>query len=62
MQLKIREELAQTHRCIDANQESTKCENHPNILPLIGRLGRSLTSLLSSLKHEVHTTPNKMKT
>jgi hypothetical protein len=34
---------------IDANQEFTRCGN---ILPLFGRLGRSITSLLSSLRHE----------
>jgi hypothetical protein len=39
---------------IDANQGFTRCGNHPNILPLFGRLGRSLTSLLSSLRHEAH--------
>jgi hypothetical protein len=47
---------------IDANHECTMCENHPNILPLFRRLGRSLTSLLSYLGHKVHTTPSKMKT
>jgi hypothetical protein len=51
LQLKIGDELTQTQRCIDANQESTRCENHPNILPLFGRSGRSLTSLLSSHTH-----------
>jgi hypothetical protein len=39
---------------IDANQEFTRCGNHSNILPLFKRLGRSLTSLLSSLRHESH--------
>jgi hypothetical protein len=62
LQLKIGDELTQTHGCIDTNQESTRCGNHPNILPLFGRLGRPLTSLLSSLRHEAHTTPSKMKT
>jgi hypothetical protein len=42
----------QTHGCIDANQEFIRYENHPNILPLFERLGRFLTSLISSLKHE----------
>jgi hypothetical protein len=42
----------QTHGCIDANQKFTRYGNQPNILPLFGRLGRSLTSLLSSLRHE----------
>jgi hypothetical protein len=41
--------LIQKHNYIGANQEFTRCRNHPNILPLFGRLGRSLTSLLSSL-------------
>jgi hypothetical protein len=44
----------QTHGCIDVNQEFTRCGNHPNILPLFGRLERSLTSLISSLRHEAH--------
>jgi hypothetical protein len=39
---------------IDANQGFTMCGNHPNILPLFGRLGRPLTSLPSSLRHEAH--------
>jgi hypothetical protein len=30
------------------------CENHPNILPFFGKLGRSLTFLLSSLRYEAH--------
>jgi hypothetical protein len=62
LQLKIGDELTQTHICIDANQESTRYENHPSILPLFRRLGRSLSSLLSSLRHEAHTTPSKMNT
>jgi hypothetical protein len=62
LQLKIGEDLAQTQGCIDANQESTRCENHPNVLSLFGRLERSLTSLISSLRHEAYTTPSKMKT
>jgi hypothetical protein len=33
----------QTHVCIDANQKFTRCENHPNILPLFGGLEGSLT-------------------
>jgi hypothetical protein len=49
LQLKIGEDLAQTHGCIDANQESTRCENQPNISPLFRRSDISLTSLLSSL-------------
>jgi hypothetical protein len=32
---------------IDANQGFTMCGNHPNILPLFGRLGRPL-------RHEAH--------
>jgi hypothetical protein len=42
------------HSYIEANQMFTRCENHPDILPLFERLGRSLTSLLSSLRHEAH--------
>jgi hypothetical protein len=38
-----------THRYIDANPVFIRCGNHPYILPLFGRLGRSLTSLLSPL-------------
>jgi hypothetical protein len=62
MQLKIGDELTQTHGCIDANQESTRCGNQPNILLLFRRSGRSFTSLLSSLGYEAHTIPTKMKT
>jgi hypothetical protein len=58
----IGEDLAQTHGCIDVNQESTMCGNQPNILLLFGRLGRSLTSLLSSLGYKAHITPSKIKT
>jgi hypothetical protein len=54
LQLKIGDDSTQTHGCIDANQEFTRCENHLNILPLFGRLGKSLTSLISSLRHEAH--------
>jgi hypothetical protein len=46
---------------IDTNQGFTRCENHPNILPFFGRLGRSLTSLLSSLRYEAHPQLAKMK-
>jgi hypothetical protein len=52
----------QRHSYIDANQEFTKCRNQPNILPIFGRLGRSLTYLLSSLRHEAHPQLAKMKT
>jgi hypothetical protein len=52
----------QTHGSIDANQEFIRCGNQQNILPLFGRLRRSLTYLLFSLRHEAHTTPSKMKT
>jgi hypothetical protein len=62
LQLKIGEDLAQTHGCIDANKVSTRCGIHPDILPLFGRLGRYLTSLLSSLRHEAYTTPSKINT
>jgi hypothetical protein len=48
------DDLTQTHVCIDANQEFIRCGYHPNILSLFGRLGRSLTYLLSSLRHKAH--------
>jgi hypothetical protein len=44
---------------VDANQESTRYGNHPIILPLFERLRKTLTSLLSSLRYEAHTTPSK---
>jgi hypothetical protein len=49
LQHEIGDDLTQKHGYIDVNQEFTRCGNHPNILPLFGRLRRSLTSLLSSL-------------
>jgi hypothetical protein len=52
LQLKIWDDSTQKDNYIDANQEFTRCGNHPNILPLFGRLGRSFISLLSSLRHE----------
>jgi hypothetical protein len=33
----------QTHGCIDANQDFTRCGNHDNILPLFEGLEGSLT-------------------
>jgi hypothetical protein len=39
----------QKHNYIDVNKEFVRCENHANIFPPFGRLGRALTSLLSSL-------------
>jgi hypothetical protein len=62
LQLNKGDESTQKDSYIDANQEFTRCGNQPNIFLLFGRLGRSLTSLLSSLGHEAHTTPSKMKT
>jgi hypothetical protein len=59
LQRKIGDDSTQKDSYIDANQEFTRCGNHPNILPLFGRFGRSHTSLLSSLRHEAHTTPSK---
>jgi hypothetical protein len=50
LQLKEGEDLTQKHNYIEANQEFTRCGNHPNILPLFGRLERSLTSL----RYEAH--------
>jgi hypothetical protein len=52
LQLKIGDDSTQKDSYIDANQEFTRCENHPNIFPLFGWLERSLTSLLSSLWYE----------
>jgi hypothetical protein len=54
LQLKIGNDSTLKHGYIDANQKFIRCENHPNILPLFERLWRSLTSLLSSLRHEAH--------
>jgi hypothetical protein len=48
------DDSTQNDSYIDANQEFTRCENYPNILPLFGRLRRSLTSLLSSLTQEAY--------
>jgi hypothetical protein len=46
----VGDDSMEKHKYIDANQESTRYGNHPNILPLFRRLGRSLTSLW----HEAH--------
>jgi hypothetical protein len=54
LQLKIEEDWAQIYGWIDGNQVFIRCGNNLNILQLFGRLGRSLTSLLSSLLHEAH--------
>jgi hypothetical protein len=62
LQLNIGDYLTQTHGCIDTNEEFIRCRNHPNILPLFERLGRSLTSLLSFLRHEAHPHLSKIKT
>jgi hypothetical protein len=51
----------QKHGYIDVNQEFIRCENHTNILPLFGRLGRSLTPLLSSIRHKVQPHLAKQK-
>jgi hypothetical protein len=54
---KIGDLLTQTHCCFNANQESTRCGNHLNIIPLFGGLDGSFTfsPLLSySMKH-THT-------
>jgi hypothetical protein len=47
----------QTHRCIDANQEFTRCGNRHNILPLFEGLEGSLTlsHLLSHTMKHTHT-------
>jgi hypothetical protein len=46
----------QTHGCIDANKEFTRCENQPNILSLFRGLEGSLTfsPLLSYTKKHTH--------
>jgi hypothetical protein len=62
LQLKTEDYSIKKDIYIYANQESTRCGNHPIILPLFERSGRILTSLLSSLRHKAHTTPSKMKT
>jgi hypothetical protein len=62
LQLKTGDDSTQKDNYFDANQGFTMCESHPSILPLFGWSGRSLTSLLSSLGNEAHTTPSKMKT
>jgi hypothetical protein len=54
LQHKIGDDSTQKDSYIDVNQTFTRCGNHPNILPLFGRLRRSLTSLLSSLRDEAH--------
>jgi hypothetical protein len=54
LQLKIGDDLIQTHGCIDANLVFIRYGNPTNILPLFGRLGRSLYSLLSSPRQEAH--------
>jgi hypothetical protein len=44
---------------IDENKISTRCGNHPNILPLFGIFGRishNLSTLLLHLKHTPHLT------
>jgi hypothetical protein len=49
LHLKIGDDSTQKYGYIDANQEFARCGSHPNILPLVRRLGRSLTSLFSFL-------------
>jgi hypothetical protein len=56
-QHKIGDDLIQKHSYIDANQESTRCENRHNILPLFGKLEGPLTfspHLSYTMKHN-HT-------
>jgi hypothetical protein len=57
LQHKIGDDLTQTHNYIDANQESTRCGNHHNILLLFERLQGSLTfsPLLSFTIKHTHT-------
>jgi hypothetical protein len=53
-QYKIGDDLIQKHSYIDANKESTRCENRHNILPLFGGLEGSLTfspHLSYTMKH-----------
>jgi hypothetical protein len=56
-QHKIGDDLIQKYIYIDANQKSTRCENHHNILPHIGGLQGSLTSFphLSYTMKQTHT-------
>jgi hypothetical protein len=54
LQLNKGDDSTQKDSYIDANQGFRRCENHSNILPLFGRFGGSLTSLLSSLRYEAH--------
>jgi hypothetical protein len=52
--LKIGDDSTQKDKYIDGNQEFARCGNQSNILPLFGRLVKSLTSFISSLRHEAH--------
>jgi hypothetical protein len=54
LQLNKVDDSTQKDSYIDENQGFIRCGNYPNILPLFGRLERSFTSLLSSLRHEAH--------
>jgi hypothetical protein len=61
-QHKIGDDFIQTHGCIDANQEFTRCVNHHNILLLFGVLERSLTfspHLSYTMKH-THTSQKQL--
>jgi hypothetical protein len=51
----------QTHGCINANQEFTRCGNRHNILPLFGGLEGSLTfsHLLSYTMKHTHISQKK---
>jgi hypothetical protein len=56
-QHKVGDDSIQKHNYINANQDSTRCGNHSNILPLFGRLEGSLTfsPLLSYTMKYTHT-------
>jgi hypothetical protein len=57
LQYNIGDDLTQTHSYIDMNQESTRSENHHNILSLFGGLEGSLTfsPLISHTIKHTHT-------
>jgi hypothetical protein len=57
LQHKIGDDLTKTHIYIDADQESTRCGNYYNIVPLFGGFEESLTfsPLLSYTMKHTHT-------
>jgi hypothetical protein len=59
--MQIGDDSTQKDSYIDGNQEFIWYRNHPNIPPLFGRVERSLTSLVSSLRLEGHPHLSKNK-